>query len=101
MAANILVLREAEEELEGAIRWYEARREGLGNEFLGCVEEILTHIADKPELHEKVKRDYRRVLVRRFPYAVFYEYDAATNCVTVYSVFHTSRNPRKWQTRLR
>jgi hypothetical protein len=33
-----------------------------------------------------------------FPYAVFYEY--AEQTVTVYSVFHTSRDPEKWRERL-
>jgi plasmid stabilization system protein ParE len=51
-----------------------------------------------PELHAKVHQDYRRVLVRRFPYAIFYEYAAET--VTVYSVFHTSQDPDKWRKRL-
>lgn len=101
MAAKIVVLREAELELEEAIEWYEARRVGLGGEFLGCVETIFQHVAESPVLHEKVKGDYRRVLVRRFPYAVFYEFDSQTNIVTIYAVFHTSRNPRKWQTRLK
>ena len=40
--------------------------------------------------------NYRRGLVRRFPYAVFYEYTT----VTVYGIFHTSRNPDKWRQRL-
>lgn len=45
-----------------------------------------------------VFEDYRRALVRRFPYAVFYEY--ADNTVTVYCLFHTARDPDKWRTRL-
>jgi plasmid stabilization system protein ParE len=51
-----------------------------------------------PELHRKVHEDYRRALVRRFPYAVFYEYTRET--VTIYAVFHTSRDPEKWRLRL-
>ena len=43
-------------------------------------------------------RDYRRGLVRRFPYAVFYEYVEDT--VTVYGIFHPSRHPEKWRQRL-
>jgi plasmid stabilization system protein ParE len=51
-----------------------------------------------PEMHSKVFEDYRRGLVRRFPYAIFYEY--AGGAVTVYCVFHTSRDPAKWRQRL-
>jgi hypothetical protein len=37
-------------------------------------------------------------MIRRFPYAVFYEY--AGLIVTVYAVFRTSRDPGKWRKRL-
>ena len=51
-----------------------------------------------PEMYTIVHENYRRGLVRRFPYAVFYEYVAST--VTVYGVLHTSRNPDRWRQRL-
>ena len=51
-----------------------------------------------PELYAKVHEEYRRALVRRFPYAVFYEYSRGT--VIVYSIFHTSQDPKKWRNRL-
>ena len=42
--------------------------------------------------------DYRRALVRRFPYAIYYEYAGGT--VTVYGALHTSRDPEKRRRRL-
>jgi hypothetical protein len=45
-----------------------------------------------------VHETYRRALIRRFPFAIFYEY--AGTKVTVYAVFHTSRDPEKWRNRL-
>lgn len=41
---------------------------------------------------------YRRALIRRFPYAIFYEYLADT--IYIYSIFHTAQNPDKWRQRL-
>jgi hypothetical protein len=70
----------------------------LGEEFLSCVDACLEAIRRTPEMHAIVHESYRRGLVRRFPYAVFYEYTADT--VTVYGIFHTSRNPDKWRQRL-
>jgi hypothetical protein len=49
-------------------------------------------------MHAKAYEDYRRALVRRFPYAVFYEY--ADGIVKVYCAFHTARDPEKWRERL-
>jgi len=49
-------------------------------------------------MHPIAFETYRRGLVRRFPYAIFYEYVA--DIVTVYGLFHTSPNPEKWRQRL-
>jgi plasmid stabilization system protein ParE len=49
-------------------------------------------------MHPCIVATYRRALVRKYPYAVFYEYSG--NQVTVYAVFHTSRDPEKWRRRL-
>lgn len=98
MAAELVFAPEVEQDIDEAYAWYEERRSGLGEEFLSCVEACHQRICRSPELHAKVHEDYRRVLVRRFPYAVFYEYKDET--VTVYCVFHTSRDPAKWRERL-
>ena len=44
----------------------------------------------QPEMYPRVHETYRRSLIRRF----------AETTVTVYSVFHTSRDPDKWRRRL-
>jgi len=49
-------------------------------------------------MYPAVYEGYRRSLIRRFPYAVFYEESEAV--VTIYAVFHTSRDPDKWRRRL-
>jgi len=74
-----------------------AERPG-GEEFLTCAEACIETIRRTPEIFTVVHENYRRGLVRRFPYAVFYEY--VQGSVTVYAVFHTSRNPQKWRERL-
>ncbi|MEW6360033.1 MAG: type II toxin-antitoxin system RelE/ParE family toxin [Planctomycetota bacterium] len=98
MAAELVIAPEAVQDISEAYEWYENCRRGLGEEFLSCVEASIQRICRTPELHAKVHEEYRRVLVRRFPYAIFYEYTGGT--VTAYCVFHTSRNPDKWRERL-
>ena len=75
-----------------------ARRSGLREEFLSSVDAGLESIRRRPETHPVVHEDYRRSLIRRFPYAVFYEQSETT--VTIYAVFHTSRDQDKWRQRL-
>lgn len=98
MAANLIVSPEAREDLDEAYAWYEERRVGLGEDFLGSVDACIEAIRRTPEMHAVVHENYRRALVRRFPYAIFYE--SVNNTVTVYCVFHTARDPRKWRRRL-
>ena len=98
MAAELFLAPEAEQDVADAYAWYESRRPGLGEEFLGSVDACIEAIRRMPEMHAFAHETYRRALVRRFPYAVFYEY--AHGMVTVYCVFHTSRDPQKWRQRL-
>lgn len=98
MTVDLLLLPEAQHDLVEAYNWYEDRRAGLGEEFLSCIEARIEAICRTPELYPKVYEDFRRALVRRFPYEIFYEYSAGR--VIVYSIFHASRNPDKWRSRL-
>ncbi|PIQ45289.1 MAG: recombinase [Deltaproteobacteria bacterium CG12_big_fil_rev_8_21_14_0_65_43_10] len=98
MADELIIAPEAQEDVDEAYCWYKNRRPGLGEEFLDCVDACIQAICRMPELHPKVHEEYRRALVRRFPYAIFYEY--AGGKVTVYCIFHTSRDPKKWHNRL-
>jgi plasmid stabilization system protein ParE len=98
MAAELILAPEAQRDIDEAYAWYERQRTGLGEEFLTCVDACIQAISRTPGMHRVVHENYRRALVRRFPYAVFYE--ATEDTVTVYCVFHTSRDPEKWRERL-
>lgn len=62
------------------------------------VDACLSAIRQTPEMHAVKFGNYRRALIRRFPYAIIYDYEDGT--VTVYGVFHTSRDQGNWQRRL-
>ena len=98
MAVELTIVPEAQQDLEEAYGWFEDCRIGLGEDFLTCVDACVQNICRTPELYPKFHEDYRRALVRRFPYAVFYEFTGGK--ITIYSIFHTSQNPQKWRLRL-
>ena len=81
-------------ELEDAFRWYEARRTGLGVEFLGAVDDAITSLVERPLAYGVVHRNVQRVLLRRFPYGLFYIAGAGT--VVVVACFHVRRDPAQW-----
>lgn len=98
MSSSVVLTPEAESDVVEAYGWYETRRRGLGEEFVNCVEACLESVGRRPALHPIVFAEYRRAIVRRFPYAVFYE--STRDKVIVYGVLHTARDPEKWRQRL-
>ena len=73
-AEQSIVAPEAEHDIAGAYGWYASQRVGLGEEFPKLCRCLHSNDLRNPELHRVVHEKYRRGLVRRFPYAVFYEY---------------------------
>lgn len=60
----------AVEDAETAAKWYEAQRPGLGIEFILELDAAIEKAVETPEAYELKYRKVRRVLMRRFPYAV-------------------------------
>jgi len=76
---------------------YQAQGPGLGAAFLGAVNTCFASIRRHPAAYQLVDPPMRRALLRRFPYAVFYEVGSVE--IVVYAVFHGARNPRAWKRR--
>jgi plasmid stabilization system protein ParE len=100
MAADLIMSEEAEQDVAYGYAYYERQRVGFGEDFLARVDACIAGILRAPKVHAIFYRDFRRSLVRRFPYAGYYTYDEADNQVAVYCVFHTSRDPDKLRERL-
>lgn len=100
MTDRPLLTLDAEADVAGAYQWYEEQSLGLGLEFLRCLEAALLSIQRTPLIYPVVHETYRRALVRRFPYAIFFEIDEQHNRCVVYAVFHCSQDPDKWRSRL-
>lgn len=98
MSLPLRLLPEAKVEFDAAADWYEQQRAGLGMDFVAQVRTVLHRIAANPKLHGAVYQDVRKAVGTRFPYVVLYREDAGE--VIVISIFHTSRNPPIWQSRV-
>jgi plasmid stabilization system protein ParE len=88
---------EAEDELIEAIEWYEERGNGLGAEFLSCVDACVLRILKTPEIYPVAYRDVRMGLTRKFPYLVLYR--VLPDAISVIAVFHAKRDPKIWKGR--
>ena len=100
MTSPPVLVPEAKADVADAYLWYEEQCLGLGMDFLRCVEAALSSIQRTPVIYPVVHEAYRRALVRRFPFAIFFEIDDPANRCVVYSVFHCSQDPEKLRGRL-
>ena len=97
MSFELGIRAEAEADALEAFRWYNEQLPGLGQEFLAEIDHALESIRDYPEANRKVYREYRRGLMRRFPYSIFYAVQDAR--IVVFGIFHAARDPRAWKKR--
>lgn len=85
-----------------AARWYERALSGLGQEFQAEVERVVELAAQRKlpgvPIETKAGRPLRRALLKRFPYAVYFEL-RDEGCV-VWAVAHGRRRPGYWKGRL-
>jgi toxin ParE1/3/4 len=90
------VLAEAEEELAEAAAWYESKSFGLGVELVITVDRAFDEIREAPTSYAlwRADRPYRRKLLKRFPYVVFFRVN--DDAVEVVAVAHAKRRPGYW-----
>ncbi len=99
MTSPPLVHPEAISEVEETAAWYEARRPGLGLEFVAAVDHAFVSLTERPEQAPvwKTPRPWRRLRLSRFPYVVFYKLEG--DRVLVMAVAHAKRRPGYWTAR--
>ena len=80
-------------DLETAFEWYQGQRIGLGFEFLDCLEATISTIQQMPEVYAKHHSHFRRALIRRFPFAVFYTIENKE--VIIHAIFDNRQDPSR------
>src|SRR5438132_13376807 len=97
MTRDVIVRPEAEQDLRDAHAWYRKIAPVLGEQFISAVDQAITSASDNPLAFQALHRSLRRVLLRRFPYALFFA--AEESRIVVLGVLHQARNPRVAQRR--
>jgi len=69
--------------------------------FIGAVETAIGGILAAPTRWRVVEEPYiRRYVFRRFPYVLYYRWEAEQERVTIYAVMHCGRKPGYWKNRI-
>lgn len=93
MKCSVLVRPAAEADISAARDWYEARGSGLGTDFLNEVAAAMRGLEAQPKRGQLYYRSFRRILLRRFPYKVFYQ--IIQRRVVVFRVLHAKQDYEK------
>jgi plasmid stabilization system protein ParE len=97
MSLRVAFRAAAQVEFEKAAIWYNDQRQGLGQEFLQEIDDVVSRAASHPERYPIVVGHVRKAVARRFPYSVFFRIRADT--LVVLAVFHGRRDPEIWRRR--
>jgi plasmid stabilization system protein ParE len=95
---KIIILPSACDDLLDGFDFYERQREGLGEYFLESLLSDVDSLRLYAGIHIKLF-SYFRALSKRFPYAIYYEFEE--NTVRIRAVLDCRRNPAAIRRRLR
>lgn len=87
---RVHVRRAAEKDIAAIRDWYDAKRPGLGNEFLVAASRTLLRLEQSPEHFPLYYKEFRRALTARFPYKVFFTIQG--DLVIVFRVLHSAQD---------
>lgn len=90
---QLVIKPKAIEMAKEAYEWYNEQQAGLGELFLEELESHYDKLESWPTVYSKIKKDFRQVVLHTFPYVIVFE--IIQKDVVIYSIFHTSRNPKK------
>lgn len=93
----VRIQAQARAEIAEAFDWYLARSSEASAAFLAELDVAMEQIAEAPEQFPVIRGRLRRVLLHRFPYAVYFK-PYATG-ISVVGVIHGRRHPRTWMRR--
>jgi hypothetical protein len=92
MASKLIILPQAQIEIDKAIAWYESQQIGLGKTFFNYLDGYFNILRDGSFLFAlKRKPAFRELPLKKFPFIIIYEVTQTETLI--YSVFNTLQNP--------
>lgn len=94
---RLRVRKVARRDIDAAFEWYLVRSPRAADAFVTEVSEAIGWIRETPERFPIVQGRVRRVLLSRFPYAVYFK--VFETVVSVVGVIHGRQHPDTWSRR--
>ena len=88
----------AQQEVDDAVLWFEAKQPGMGVDFLDDPDRSIQLLKTYPFAATEIEPDIRRCLLDRFPYTLIYGIEGET--IVVVAVAHMRRDLHYWTDRV-
>ena len=97
---ELRILAEVAGDVSDAAEWYDREGyEGLGDRFTATFYAYVNYIRQSGEIYRPAYSEFRRILLRPFPYTLFFRYHGELLVVSL--VVHAGRDPRRIRRLLR
>jgi toxin ParE1/3/4 len=96
MTLPVRFLPEAQQEAIESRNWYEQRQAGLGAMFAQALADGVQRLQDRPLRYPAVVGPIRRVILQRFPYAVYFRVESEEIIVLAVP---GRQDPSRWKKR--
>jgi plasmid stabilization system protein ParE len=93
MDFEIIIEPRAWTDLDDIIFWYENASRGLGKRFYENFENSLNRIKKNPNAFLEIEPSVRRILIKKFPYKLFYTISG--NKIFVIGIMHAKRSTHR------
>ncbi len=97
MAYEVVFLKEAEEELDEAIEFYNKVSKELASDVFHKFLKAVDEITNNPSRNIQLKKGYRKTNLKRFPFKIIYKFE--NEIVTIVAFAHHKRKPNYWRKR--
>ena len=94
MSFTLIVNPHATQDAEESAIWYEKQKAGLGKEFVKAIDEGINSIQNNPYHFSVLKKNFRRIIIGKFPFGIFYLIE--NNTIIILAVWHFKRKPFGW-----
>ena len=94
MNYNVLILSEAELDIDNAFIWYELNQIGLGKRFYESVDKSVHFISERPFICAEIYKGLRRFVIKKFPYGIYYKVNLENREIQIVGVIHFKRSSK-------
>lgn len=91
MIERVIVRRLAKQDVRETRSWYRKISPLLGDDFMAALKHAIALVREHPLAFQVVHRTFRRTLLHRFPYALFYHADK--DRIVIVALLHQARDP--------